>query len=92
MTKLSYQDNADRFKRNLQLRQNAVRLARERLKAEGIDYPSPEGKTPVEHFDAVQAYSALESTYTVQFIRQPNGPRPIVEYAPRQNEWFGYSD
>ena len=57
----------------------AIKRARDTLKAKGHAYPSFDANQGVEAFyDAVNAYSKMESELAVRFLREPSGPRPIV--------------
>lgn len=69
----------------------ALRLAQERLKSEGHHYPTSEGKTPLEHLEALDAYGALEAKYRNEFLKQPSGPRPVISYPPRE-DWHNRYD
>lgn len=91
MTKQTYEDLRDNQRTAFNSRQKALEQAQARLKREGIEYPSPTGMTHLEHYDAVLAYGQKESQYMLQFLKQPSGPRPIVEIPPRK-DWTNRYD
>lgn len=91
MPKPTYEDLRDNQRTAFNARQKALERAQERLKREGIEYPSPIGISPLAHYDAVQAYGEKESQYMLEYLKQPSGPRPIIEHPPRK-EWISKYD
>lgn len=88
MSKITTQQRLDNERKNWIDRSKALYLAKERMKREGYIYPSSIGKTVLEHHDAVLEYSSRESSYMLEFLKQPSGPRPVESYPARSDECF----
>lgn len=58
--------------------EKAIALARKRMDDEGYVYPSPIEKQGSALLDAIDEYRRKESTYIVEFLKAPSGPRPIA--------------
>jgi hypothetical protein len=72
-------------------KQKAIQVARERLAQEGVEYPVYKGGEPLDsYYDRLQAYANKESSYIIEALRQPSGPRPIIEYP--KDEYKPYKD
>lgn len=84
MPKFTAQQRIDNEKKNWIDRSKALYLAQERMKREGHTYPTPTGKSVLELHDEVLAYNQLESSYMLEFLRQPSGPRPVESYPARE--------
>lgn len=72
-------------------KRKATEQAKLRLVREGIEYPIYSPGEPLDaHYDKLQEYAARESSYILEALRQPDGPRPIIEYP--KDEFKPYKD
>lgn len=72
-------------------KQKATEAAKRRLALEGVAYPLFDSReSPSAYYDKLQAYSEKESAYILEALKQPSGPRPIIEYT--KDEFKPYKD
>lgn len=65
-------------------KQKALERARNVLEKQGVSYPQYDSKlSSIELYDLVMDYGKKESELMVQFMREPSGPRPIIEPGKR---------
>lgn len=84
-------DHFSKEKEKSQARWRALEKARARMKVEGHEYPIYHPSIPAdEYYTALREYGERESRYMLEFLNQPSGPRPIIEY-PAES-WKGYKD
>lgn len=66
------------------LREKAHDQARAALKRKGIEYPLYDSKLSVlENYDRLTAYSRQEADLVMSIIKEPSGPRLIIEPGKR---------
>jgi hypothetical protein len=92
--KLNKQTSEERIqqqRRQWIAKQKATEQAKLRLANEGIQYPIFNASEPLDdYYDKLQAYATKEAAYIVEALRQPSGPRPIIEYP--KDEFKPYKD
>lgn len=61
----------------------AAELATATLNVRNINYPMYDTKlTAIENYDRLAAYSTKHSELMMKYLKEPSGPRPLVEPNP----------
>jgi len=72
--------------------EKAMQKAKERLKAEGVNYPMWDSKkSTIENADAINSYSELEAKYYLEALAPKPDPRPLVLDNVSPNKHWGQS-
>lgn len=89
-TKETFEERSQRQKREWLAKRKAAETARQRLEAEGVQFPIYRaGEDMTAYHVRLQAYSEKETAYALEAFRQPSGPRPVIEF---KKEWEPYKD
>ena len=93
MSKKNMPNFADAKKRG-EMHQKAIAYAKQRLEADGINYPVYDASVSAEeNYGRMLAYAEQEAALVVQFMKEPSGPRPIVlDTTKQKDEWRQYND